>query len=391
MVREVCHGSLASPLLIRIALLTFLLCFCFLTTPSFAQSRQAALDYAAWEAMRSGKLDEATRLFADAIARRPEDARLRLGAGVAEHLQGREEAARRSLSEALRLNPKLTAASILLGDITYRQGEIQTAISTYEDALTLAPNIPQLQRKLEEWRKEAALHGSFQQNLSSHFTVLFEGPAEQELAGAAVQALESAYWRIGTALLAYPSTIITVILYTEEQFRDITRSPMWAGGLYDGTIRIPMRNALNNRSQLEKVLAHEFTHALVRNLAPGGVPTWLNEGLAVMFEQGDLTWAEQLVRKAPSLIPLSQLHDGFLRLPEEQVPLIYAESALAVRMLLDRAGPLTLAMLLKDLEGRQDFADAFDHRFSLSYLEFQTVWHEPFRKKQADTGSSGPG
>jgi hypothetical protein len=102
-----------------------------------------------------------------------------------------------------------------------------------------------------------------------------------------------------------------------------------------------MRDALNNRSQLDKVLAHEFTHALVRNLAPSGVPTWVNEGLAVMFEQGDLTWAEQLVRKAPSLIPLSQLHDGFLKLREEQVPLAYAESALAVRMLLDRAGPLT--------------------------------------------------
>ena len=365
--------------------MTLLVSSCLLIAPSFAQTRQAALDYAAWEAIRSGKLEDASRLFAEAIAVRPEDARLRLGAGLAEHLQGREEAARRSLNEALRLNPKLTAASVLLGDIMYRQGEIQTAIRTYEDALTLAPNNPQFQRKLEEWRKEAALHGSFQQNLSSHFTVLFEGPAEQELAGTALQALESAYWRIGTALLAYPSTIITVILYTEEQFRDITRSPGWAGGVYDGTIRIPTREALNNRSEFEKVLAHEFTHALVRNLAPSGAPTWLNEGLAVMFEKGDLSWAEQLVRNAPSLIPLSQLHDSFLKLREEQVPLAYAESALAIRMLFDRAGPLTLALLLKDLDARHEFAAAFDHRFSLSYIEFQTVWHEPFRKKQADT------
>jgi tetratricopeptide (TPR) repeat protein len=385
-----CDSRVISPM-IPIALVTLLVSSCLLIAPSYGQTRQAALDYAAWEAIRSGRLEDASRLFAEAIAMRPEDALLRLGAGVAEHLQGREEAARRSLNEALRINPKLTAASVLLGDITYRQGDIQTAIRTYEAALTLAPNNAQLQRKLEEWRKEATLHGSFQQNLSSHFTVLFEGPAEQELAGAALQALESAYWRIGTALLAYPSTIITVILYTEEQFRDITRSPTWAGGLYDGTIRIPMRNALSNRSQLEKVLAHEFTHALVRNLAPSGVPTWVNEGLAVMFEQGDLTWAEQLVRKAPSLIPLSQLHDGFLRLPEEQVPLVYAESALAVRMLFDRAGPLTLAMLLKDLEGRQEFADAFDHRFSISYLEFQTLWYQSLRKTQADVTSSGPG
>jgi len=238
---------------------------------------------------------------------------------------------------------------------------------------------------------KCALHRSFQQNLNAHFTVLFEGPAEQELAGAALQALESAYWRIGAELLAYPSTIIRVILYTDEQFRDITRSPTWAGGVYDGTIRVPTRDALNNRPQFEKVLAHEFTHALVSNLAPRGAPTWVNEGLAVVFEKGDLSWAEQLVRKAPCLIPLAQLHDGFLRLPEDQVPLAYAESALAVRTLSDRSGPLTLAMLLKDLDASQDFALAFDHRFSLSYVEFQILWQQPFRKKEADTMPTGSG
>src|SRR2546425_8800921 len=86
----------------------------------------------------------------------------------------------------------------------------------------------------------------FQRTLSPHFTVLFEGPAEQRLAAAAVDALEAAYWRIGTALLAYPPTVITVVLYTDEQFRDVTRSPAWAGGVFDGKIRVPMRGALND-------------------------------------------------------------------------------------------------------------------------------------------------
>ncbi len=363
--------------MIRIVLMAVLLSFALLSGHSLAEAPGAALERAAWAAIRNGKLEDASRLFAEAIAARPDEAALRLGAGLAEHLQGREGQARKALEDALRLNPKLTPASLLLGNIVYQQGEIDSAIRIYEGALGGAPNDPQLQRKLEGWRKEAALHGSFQQNLNSHFTVLFEGPAEQELAGTALQALESAYWRIGTALLAYPSNIITVILYTDEQFRDITRSPSWAGGVYDGTIRIPMREALNNLPQLEKVLAHEFTHALVRSLSPRGTPTWVDEGLAVVFENGDLRWAEKMLRKAPALIPLTQLHNGFLTLPEDQVPLAYAESALAVRVLLDRTGALTLAMLLKDLDAGQDFATAFDHRFTFSYLEFQKVWYEP--------------
>ena len=48
-------------------------------------------------------------------------------------------------------------------------------------------------------------------------------------------------------------------------------------------------------------------------------------------------------------------------------------------MLMDRSGALTLTMLLKDLDAGQDFATAFDHHFTFSYLEFQRVWYEPLK------------
>ncbi len=355
--------------------------FLFLLPSShgFAESRDALLERAAWDAVKNGKLDAASRLFADAIDGRPQAASLRFGAGLVEHLLGHTDQARTLLEEALRLHPGLTDASLLLGEIFYRDGAIDHAISVYEAALIVAPNNAQIQNKLEKWRKEAALQGNFQRRLNAHFTVLFEGHREQELADAALRSLESAYWRIGIALAAYPASIITVVLYTDEQFHDITRSPSWAGGVYDGTIRIPMRDALNNLPQLEKVLAHEFTHALVESLSPRRTPTWLNEGLAVVFENGELTWAEQIVRSAKTVIPLARLHGSFLKLASDQVPLAYAESALAVRILLDRSGPLALALLLKDLNAGQDFAAAFDHYYTWSYVEFQNVWSESLK------------
>src|SRR5881409_217272 len=348
--------------------------------PGRAESSGAALGRQGWEAIRGGQITEASRLFHDAIAENAHDATLFLGAGLAAHLQGQEMEARTALQEAVRLNPKLTAASLLLGDITYRMGDLETAVRTYEAALEVEPNNAQIQGRLESWRKEAALHSRFQQNLSPHFTVLFEGPAEQRLASAALDALEAAYWRIGTTLLAYPSGILTVVLYTDEQFRDITRSPTWAGAVFDGKIRVPMRGALNDPRQLEKVLAHEFTHALVKSLASRGVPTWVDEGLAVVFEMGDLKWAERLARQAPSLIPLPRLHDGFLSLPVDQVQLAYAESALAVRMLIERGGIPSLTALLQDLAEGQEFTQAFERRVFLSYPEFQALWARRMRE-----------
>jgi len=345
-----------------------------------AESSGAALGRLGWEAIRAGQIKEASRLFHDAIAENAHDATLFLGAGLAAHLQGQEMEARTALQEAVRLNPKLTAAALLLGDVTYRMGDLETAVRTYEAALEVEPNNAQIQGRLESWRKEAALHSRFQRSLSPHFTVLFEGPAEQRLAAAAVDALEAAYWRIGTALLAYPPTVITVVLYTDEQFRDVTRSPAWAGGVFDGKIRVPMRGALNDPRQLEKVLAHEFTHALVKSLAPRGVPTWVDEGLAVVFEMGDLKWAERLARQTPSLVPLPRLHDGFLSVPAEQVPLAYAESALAVRMLIERGGIPALTALLQDLAEGQEFTQAFERRVFLSYPEFLTLWARRMRE-----------
>ncbi|TLY36472.1 MAG: tetratricopeptide repeat protein [Nitrospirae bacterium] len=329
--------------------------------------------WSGWEAIKAGKIEEASRHFQEAIARHPNDATLFLGAGLAAHLQRQEERARAALQEALRLDPRLTEASLLLGEIAYGAGDIESAIRTYEAALAWVPEHPQIRDRLETWRKEMALHGTFQRTINPHFTVLFEGPAEQALAARSLEMLEAAYWRIGTTLLAYPAEILTVILYTDEQFRDITRSPKWAAGLYDGKIRVPMRGALNDPGTLEKVLAHEFTHALLRSIVPRRLPVWLDEGLAMLFEIGDTAWAEGVVRQASTLIPLSKLHGSFVQLPSDQVPLAYAESAIAVRMLFDRGGPAALTALLNDLAAEKAFNESFERRFFMTYSDFQTM------------------
>ena len=92
--------------------------------------------------------------------------------------------------------------------------------------------------------------------------------------------LEVAYWSIGGALRTYPPQPITIVLYTQEQFQDITRFPAWAAGAYEGQIRVPVQGALDRRGELERMLPHESVHALVAALGGRTVLVWLNEGLA---------------------------------------------------------------------------------------------------------------
>src|SRR2546427_2026665 len=123
-----------------------------------AESSGAVLGRQGWEAIRAGQITEASRLFHDAIAENAQDATLFLGAGLAAHLQGHESEARTALEAAVRLNPKLTAASLLLGDISYRQGDLETPVRTYEAALEMEPNKANIQGRYEQWPKKAALH-----------------------------------------------------------------------------------------------------------------------------------------------------------------------------------------------------------------------------------------
>jgi tetratricopeptide (TPR) repeat protein len=340
-------------------------------TISTAAFGQAAAGRAGWDAIRDGRNEDAATAFADAIRAEPRNASLYLGAGLAAQLLGDNAKARESLEQALKLAPGFTTASLLLGDLLYRQSDLQGAIAVYEAARNYAPDDKTLLARLARLRDEPSPEKGFFQSQSAHFTVLFEGPADEEMARRAVDVLESAYWRVGTALYTFPDHVITVVLYTEEQFRDTTRSPSWAAAAYDGRIRIPMRGALEQaRGELERVLTHELTHAMIRAIAPRGVPTWLNEGLAVMFEPDGSDWATTTLSASTARIPLDELAGSFDSFSGNQARIAYAESGDAARRLFDEIGGAGVVALLQDIARGVPLADAFQRRMLTPYSAF---------------------
>ena len=303
----------------------------------------------AWAALKAGDADKAARLFRRALSVNPSDPLLLLGAGIAAHQLGDDTQAAVSLRKALKIEPRLTPASALLGQILYGDGDLDEAIAIYDRALKGVSGEPEMHEQLERWRKEAKLHAGFEQGGNGRFAIMFEGPEERALADHISGVLETAYWDIGRRLNAYPSRTIPVILYTQQHFSDVTRSPDWAAGTYDGRIRLAVRGALNDSAALDRVVVHELAHAVVHTLAPRGIPAWLHEGLAVNFEPGEKRWVEQTLSRAGALIPLESLRTGFEGLDTGQVELAYAESAAATGVIMKRLGP-NLPAFLQSLE-----------------------------------------
>jgi tetratricopeptide (TPR) repeat protein len=327
-----------------------------------------------FEALTTGRIREATLLFAGAIAAAPRDPDLRVGAALAAYLDGRYDDAKRMLDAALALDAKHLQARLLLGRVQRRTGDSQGAVRTYDALKAALPNDTSIADLLARWRREDDLHSRMDQSVGVHFSVAFEGREESALAERAVAALERAYDRIGDVLVVYPVTPILVVLYTQQQFRDITRSPSWADGAYDGTIRVPVRGALNQERELERLLAHEFTHALIASMTTRRLPTWFNEGLAGALEMEDVGWADGIVRQLPEPVPLEALTGSFRDLSGDQAAAAYAVSALAVHRLIENAGGVAIANLLRDLDDGVSFEASFAHRMQRTLKEFEAEW-----------------
>jgi len=335
--------------------------------------RTAILEREAWDLLSAGRAQAAAEVFREALTADPKNARLYFGAATAAFLDKRDADAKSYAERALAIDPKLLRARELLGQVQHRMGDLAGAIRTLETLASNAPDDRAAVETLARWRREAELNDRMQQAIGVQFTISFDGPAEERLAAHALEALDRAYWRIGAILGTYPSQAIPVVLYTREQFIDITRAPAWAAGAYDGVIRVPVGGALANPAEFDRVLAHEFVHALVHSLTTRGVPNWLNEGLAAALETGEPNASERRIAETRSGIPLRQLQAWFARFTGRDAAAAYGTAAYAVRRLLDEVGGVAIANLLRDVGDGVDFGAAFEHRMQRTLADFQAT------------------
>ena len=120
-----------------------LLCIALLTAaPGRAQidPKTALLERAGWDAIAAGRAHDAADAFRQALVADPRNPRLYLGAGTAAFLERRDADAKIALEYALGLDPRLTQARALLGQVLYRSGDLAGAIRAYDALIAQAPD-----------------------------------------------------------------------------------------------------------------------------------------------------------------------------------------------------------------------------------------------------------
>jgi len=328
------------------------------------------------EELRSGNFDDARSHLERSVDLAPAAAPVHLLLGVLHFRRGDLYEARRRIDRSLELAPELAEARELSGDLHYQEGSLERARGEWERALASAGSQKHsLRAKLDRVARELSAEGGFGRDVSRHFTIQYDGPVPREVARTALRLLEQAYDRLWRDFGRSPQHDVPVILYSRGLFDEITRSPGWVGGTYDGKIRVPVGGLQTegDAQRLAPVLAHELAHAFIRANVPGRLPLWFEEGLAGHFEGTLPETALHTLRAAgggfASLEDVSTALRGGTR-----VEAAYAAAALAVNEMVRLDGFWLPSRTLDMMATGRSFAEAFHDAAGMELTEFEERW-----------------
>lgn len=279
------------------------------------------------------------------------------------------------ITQALELNGALAGAHLLRGDIEYGRQRLKEAKAAWEQALALDPANSTLAEQLEQLKQELPVESKFDTLSQAYFDLRYED-AFQRPAGFDIRdALLQARRDVGSDFAYWPKYKVVVLIYSNEHFRSLRQeTPEWIGGLYDGKIRVPLPGTEFDAMRVREILFHEYTHALVHDLAKNRCPQWFNEGLATYegMKHG-VPRMDQLAKAAAQrLVAWDQLNEQFAwGLPTDQIELGYQQSHSIIQYLVERYGFWRIRRVLKALLDGASLEDALvrEYRVKLSRLE----------------------
>ena len=292
---------------------------------------------------------------------------------------GEYRAAEDLLIDSLRRDPKNQYLHHLLGEVYYAQDKISQAINEWKTALQLGAE-PSLSSRIKRAEVEGGTHNELGVLQSAHFILRYDRKvSDYRLGQEILDVLERNYRQLSSDLTSDPPATITVILYPDQAYFDITRAPRWSGALFDGKIRVPIKGLSAVSSDLNRVLIHELSHSFTSSLSRGNCPTWFNEGLAQLqegksaFEQRKLL--VQLQSQGHS-IPLARLTGSFTEFSGGVASVAYLEGLSAVEYLASSHGKKSVLAILDLLGQNYNFENALKSATGQTVPEFEKSWRE---------------
>ena len=320
-----------------------------------------------------GDPDAAIDHYREALAFAPDNTGLLLNLAVLYLRESQFGKALDPLERARRAAPDSADVAKLMGWSYYGANKMDRAIEEWQRAEKLRPD-PEVQAALEKAQRDQAEEESYREGETAHFDLKYNGSAAPDLARGILRALEDDFRDLESQLDYTPPEQISVILYTQQAFADITRAPGWVGALNDGRLRIPVQGLTSVTPELAHVLKHELTHSFVGQKSHNRAPTWLQEGVAQYMEgRRSTSSASALVDAgAQGLIPpLSAFEGPWMSLDGNSAAFAYAWSLAIVESIVDSGGVSDISRLLDRLASAPSTEAAAQEMLHSNYTDLQ--------------------
>jgi len=311
--------------------------------------RTLAEGYAAYGHIlfKQKQYEQADEQLVKAIELYPDEPVYGLLRGICLFNMKKYDLARHELERVRSLQPESVDTLIYLGLVQYETDNRTDAVQLWEQALKLAPEKKEIVQLLEKARKETAVESKMDRGHSSRFNLTYDPGVSATFALAVLDVLESASNQVGAELGHFPEARVPVVIYKRDDYKNVTNSPDWSGGVYDGTIRLPFGVMSDVNAGLRSVLFHEYTHVVIFDLTHGNCPVWLNEGIAEMFGRRQIEHQHSAAKGTAA--DFRKLEGNFSGLSAKEAAVAYQQSHSMVNFLVSTYGWHRVKELLVNL------------------------------------------
>ena len=338
-----------------------------------------------WQELEKGNTNKSKTHFENSLLYSDSNSSTYKGLGRVYELQGELDSAESNYRTALELNPNDDELLMYLGSMLYHREKLGEALKYLKDYSNRHPENEEAKRYIAKIEQEYSIEGNYDIKEGSHFIVKYEGGSREVVGKFLLTTLEEVYKTVGVNLDRYPTKKITVVLYTNKEFKDATRSPDWAGALFDGKIRIPIKGLSGRTKELTSMVTHEYTHAVIYDITGPNCPVWLHEGLAQYMERADVTKADELVleyyKRYEDIPSLKDFSGGFMSLGENEAYFAYMLSYSGTNYLIKTYGMSFVRDLLIGLGEGKDFDQAFADEYLITFDSFMSRWKKKLKNK----------
>lgn len=284
-----------------------------------------------------------------------------------------------NFEKALKHDPENIYILINLMKVYYDNNELVKAEYYLQIAEKIDPTFKGLNEFKKKFSKEISLEKDLMRTETVHFLIVSDKKISMNSLSDVRIILDQAYSRVGSFYNLFPKEKLTVVLYSEKDYeKALGGKPYWVKASFDGKIRIPLFGSKYSKEFLRRIIYHEYTHALIRNITKAKAPLWLNEGLATYSESFvspmDKYFLTEYISKE-TFVLFNKLPFDYSQIKDQALAnIVYKEFFLLASFLIDKYGATTIKDLLEDLGKGKNIINIFEKRLKISYNKFGEKW-----------------